>query len=384
MNKKLLVVFTLIFSFTYILSGMSVSAQTASSQTAIPQTTAPGITAETAIVADADSGRIYYQKSMHKQMYPASITKIMTGLLAVENGNDTDVITAPDDIQKGMPGDAARIWLAGGEQVTQEEALYTMFLASANDSANVLALHTGGTIDNFVDMMNTRAKELGAQDTHFSNANGLPDVNNLTSAYDMAIITKKALESPTLMKYFGALTYTMPTTNMRKQTVAYQTLHKMMKYEKYKRLGVIAGKTGWETMSGHTLVTVAKQNGRTLICVVMKSDNNSYAAYNDTVALLDYGFALPASSEKPADFLKPAAVITQSAPPVAPDPVTSTQKTETEPAVENVNTVPFIISALAVCLFAFLATFYRTRKRTSRVLQRGTVSAGVIKQRYKA
>lgn len=324
----------------------------------------PNVTSESAIVADADSGRIYYQKNIHEQLYPASITKILTGILAAEKLNPQDVITVTDDVLKGMPSGAARIWLTSGEQITAEEALYTMFLASANDSANALALKIGGTMSNFVDLMNQRAKELGANESHFDNANGLPDKNNVTTAYDMAILTKNAFHNQTLMKYFGATSYTMPATNTQPKSQTFVTLHKMMKNTAYKYDGTIAGKTGWETMSGHTLVTVANRNGHNLICVVMKNDG--YSIYEDTIALLNYGFTQTSSTE-PADYLK------EPAPAAAA--ITSYKKPEqakTEPRFDannesgNTYAAPLLLLASAICFTAFLLTCSNKSKRSIR------------------
>jgi D-alanyl-D-alanine carboxypeptidase len=368
MKKKILTLLASTMVITYISCGLGVGAQsvTSSTQSAVSssQSDVPDITAQTSVVADADTGQIYYQKNMHTEMYPASITKIMTGILAVEKGKDSDVITVSNDVSKGITSGVARIYLATDEQITQEEALYTLFLASANDSANALALHIGGTMNNFVAMMNARAKALGAVDTNFSNANGLPDTNNITSAYDMALITKRALEMPGLMKYFGAKSYVMPVTNKRNKTVAYQTLHKMMKNTVYKYDGVIAGKTGWETMSGHTLVTAAKRNGRTLICVVMKS-SNQYTIYKDTIALLNYGFAQPSGGAS-ADYLKAPVTakvsVAASSKPVAA--VQAVKKSEDPSNTENDITAPILLLAISICLFTFLITCRRSSKKS--------------------
>ena len=380
MKRKInmLIAFTLTFTYMSGLPGCLGGFGTNTKAAASSISAAPPITAQTGIVADADTGYIYYQKGCHTKMYPASITKIMTGILAVEKGKDADKITVSDDAIKQIPSGCAGVNLVAGERLTQEEALYTMFLRSANDSANVLALHIGGTMSGFVTMMNKRAKELGTTDTHFANANGLPDTNNVTSAYDMALITKKAVEEPKLMKYFGAASYTMPATNKSGKTF-YGTLHRMMvKDSYYKYSGVIAGKTGWETMSEHTLVTVAKQRGRTLICVLMKSPGK-YSIYNDTITLFNYCFALPSSGSSSssavhgaasADYLlSPAAV---KAPKAAGKKAASktakvkkTDETGTTGSNDNM-TAPLLLLAFSICLFAFLAACGRNTKRSRR------------------
>lgn len=253
----------------------------------------PAVTAETAAVIDADTYQIYYQKDMHRQMYPASITKIMTGLLAVEDGRSDEVVTVPADVGKSQSRDYTNIALLPGEQLTQEQLLYTMFLASANDCAQVLAEHIGGNVDNFVSMMNYRARQLGATDTHFDNPNGLPDNNNVTSAYDMALIASQAVKLPELVRYFGAVSYTLQPTNMRKQPEQYTTLVKMLRpATRYYYPGIIAAKSGWIVASGYTLVTAATRDGRTAVCVVMKSADN-VSVMEDSKKLLDYAFTQP-------------------------------------------------------------------------------------------
>lgn len=273
----------------------------------------PILASATALVADADSGQIYFEKGMHTRMYPASITKILTGLVSVEHASPSDVVTVPQDVQQAQGSNVANIALVPGDTITLEQLEYTMFLASANDSAIAIADHIGGSVSGFVDMMNAKAAELGATDSHFSTPNGLPDPNNYTSAYDMALITRAAIQNPTLMQYLSAHTFTLPASALRKTAASFSTLHKMMKQTAYYDADVVAGKTGWETMSGNTLVTVAKKNGRTLIAVTLDG-SNSAAIYGDTRVLLDYAFAQPANaSAEKLVFAQPKVTAVQTA-----------------------------------------------------------------------
>jgi D-alanyl-D-alanine carboxypeptidase len=272
-----------------ILASVSFTALAAEKTLAIAP---PQITTEAAIVVDASTMQIYYEKNMHEKLYPASITKILTALVAVENSSADDLVTVPADVTKSQRSDYANIALKPGELVTQEALFNTMFIASANDSAQVIAENVGGTLDNFVKMMNYRARQAGCVDSSFSNSNGLPDVNNITSAYDMARITFEAIKNPTLMKYFSAHQYSLPSTNLRNDLQSFITLHKMMKNTVYYDKEVIAGKTGWESMSKNTLVTVAKRGTRTLISVQLRVDT-SYTMYTEARKLLEYGFAQP-------------------------------------------------------------------------------------------
>jgi D-alanyl-D-alanine carboxypeptidase (penicillin-binding protein 5/6) len=253
----------------------------------------PQISAQTAAVIDAKTMQVYYQKNMHQQMYPASITKIMTGLLAAEKGEASKVVTVSEDVGNSEGKSVSCIGLVPGEQITQDSLMYTMFLASANDSAYVLAENIGGTVDNFVGMMNARAKQLGATNTHFDNPNGLPDTNNYTSAYDMALISREAINTPGELKYFGAVNQTVPADNVRTTPVQYGTIVNMLRPDsKYYYPGIIAAKSGWIEMSGYTLVAVAQRDGRTVISVQM-GGNGWSTIYRDAAALLNYGFEQP-------------------------------------------------------------------------------------------
>lgn len=249
----------------------------------------PIVTAETAVLMDAATGQILYGKDVHKQMYPASITKILTGIIADEKGKPDDNVTVSADAESVESGGVANIGLKKGERLTQDQLMYGMFLASANEAAVALAEHIGGNVQNFAKMMNDTAKQLGAKDSNFVTPNGLPDAAHVTSAYDMAMITKKAVSMPGVMKYFGAKTFEIPATNKTSKPRQLATLQKMMKKTVFYDKDVIAGKTGWSTPSGHTMVTVAKRDGETLICVVMKS-SNSDTTYSDTRSLIDFGF----------------------------------------------------------------------------------------------
>lgn len=276
-------------------SASTEKSSTASQVQSVDANGQPVLQSATGLVADADSGQIYFEKGMHTRMYPASITKILTGLVSVEHASPSDMVTVPQDVEQAQGKSVANIALVPGDTITMEQLEYTMFLASANDSAIAIADHVGGSVNGFVDMMNQKAAALGATDSHFSTPNGLPDPNNYTTAYDMALIGRAAAQNPTLMQYFGARSYTLPTDALRKTALTLTTLHKMMKKTAYYDGDVVAGKTGWETMSGNTLVTVAKKNGRTLIAVVLNG-TNSEAIYGDTRHLLDYAFAQPAST----------------------------------------------------------------------------------------
>lgn len=250
----------------------------------------PALSAGAACLMDAQTGQVLFEKDMDKQCYPASITKIMTILLGVENGNWSDTVTMTDASVFSVPRNTSHLALTPGEQLTLEQALMGAMLPSANDAANGVAETIGGTIENFVSMMNARAAALGATNTHFVNANGLDDDAHVTTAHDMALITKAALQNPDFVRVFSTAEYTIPATNKQAEARNIGASNKMMfDFTKYYYPGIIGGKSGYTEKAGHTLVSAAEKNGRKLISVVMAEPGNA-AMYVDSVALLDYGF----------------------------------------------------------------------------------------------
>ncbi len=156
---------------------------------------APEIVSETAVVIDAGTGQVLYDKNMNRQMYPASITKVLTGLLAVENGNLSDTVTVGETAIAGIDGSVSYMALHPGEEISLEGLMYGLAIESANDAANAIAEHISGSISSFRDLMNSRAARAGAKNSHFENPNGLHSENHYTTAYDMAMITRRRLDS---------------------------------------------------------------------------------------------------------------------------------------------------------------------------------------------
>lgn len=152
------------------------------------------IESDAAICMDGNTGAVLYGKNIEKQEYPASITKIMTVLLALENGNLDDTVTFSENAVYSIEYGSAHLGLTEGEELTLEQCLYGIMLASANEISNAVAEHIGGSVEKFADMMNQKAEELGCVNTHFVNPNGLHDDNHYTCAYDMALITQAAMK----------------------------------------------------------------------------------------------------------------------------------------------------------------------------------------------
>ena len=251
-----------------------------------PETLSPGV-----ILMEESTGTILYEKNMDEAHYPASITKIMTTLLALENGNLSDMVTFSDDAINNTEGSGiARDY---GEQMTLEQCLYGVVLESANECAYAVAEHVGGTVENFVDMMNAKAKELGCTNTHFANPHGLQDENHYTTAHDMALIAQAAYQNETFRIIIGTKMYTIPPTNKHAEETVLRNHHDMLctyhnANRKYLYPYCVGGKTGYTATANSTLVTYAEKDGMTLICVVM--DTQSPNQFIDTVNLFDYAF----------------------------------------------------------------------------------------------
>jgi D-alanyl-D-alanine carboxypeptidase (penicillin-binding protein 5/6) len=253
------------------------------------QTNQPSVTARSAILMDANSGEILYSKNIDAKRYPASITKIMTTLVAIENCDSLyESHTYSENAINSIEPGSSQIYILPGETLTLEESLYAIMLESANEACNGVAEHIGGSIKGFVAMMNQKAQELGCKNTHFMNPNGLHNDKHYVTARDMALITKAALQNETFRKIASTVSYTIPRTNKQKQQRPLWNHHKMVKKTMYNFDGVEGGKTGFTVMARNTLVTWAKRDGMELICVVLK--DNGLECYSDTLKLLNYGY----------------------------------------------------------------------------------------------
>jgi len=246
----------------------------------------PSITASSAVVMDAETGLILYEKNPTDKHYPASITKILTTLLAIENRPLTDQVTFSKDSRSKTEGSLVGIdW---GEEVSLEDCLYGIMLMSGNECAYAVAEHVGGTYDHFVEMMNEKAQQLGCVNSHFNNPHGLFDENHYTCAYDMALISREAIRNSEFAKITGANRHMIPPTNKQKEERYLYNKHSFIN-RKLSYEGCIGGKTGYTAKARHTLATFAKRGDMTLICIIM-DENDAKVQYTETKELLDYGF----------------------------------------------------------------------------------------------
>ncbi len=244
------------------------------------------IMSQCAVVIEAETGQVLYNRGMNDKNYPASITKVMTALVALEHGDLNDVITVSDYAVTSVQG-TSHIALAPGEVLTLEEALYGMMLASANDCSVAIAENVGGSEEAFVKLMNEKAQEIGAKNTNFVNPHGLHDLNHYTTSYDMALITREAMKNPDFVRIAGAKMYTMSATNKQGEERLHSNqnlmLHPGQYYYEYARFG----KNGFTTPAQNTMVVEAKRGSLELICVVMHCADG-YQKYKDAAQLLDF------------------------------------------------------------------------------------------------
>lgn len=244
---------------------------------ALPAVRAEGtvkISAAGAVLMDAGTGRVLWERDSHSRRLIASTTKLMTALVALESGHGLEerVTVAPE--WAGAEGSS--IYLRPGEEVTLETLLYGLLLRSGNDAALAIAGHCGGTVDSFVSRMNQKARELGMKDTGFANPNGLDAEGHYSSAYDMAVLARACLENETLAKIAATKSVTLGVRTFTNHNKL------LWRYE-----GCVGLKTGYTKEAGRTLVSAARRDGLTLICVTL----NAPSDWADHTALLDWGFA---------------------------------------------------------------------------------------------
>ena len=247
----------------------------------------PAISAESAILMDANTGVILYAKDIHKKSYPASTTKLLTCLIAMERGNLDDMVEFSHDAVFSLPPRSSNMGMDVGESITLEQALYGILVGSANEVANAVGEHISGSINDFVSDMNERAAELGCTDSHFMNTNGLPDDDHYTTVYDLALIASAFYHNEMLCKIDNTARYHFEPTTTQPDDFYLINKHQLITGEiAYE--GIVGGKTGYTDAARQTLVTCAERNGMKLVCIVFKEE--SPAQFTDTVELFDYGF----------------------------------------------------------------------------------------------
>lgn len=244
----------------------------------------PSINAEAGILMDLNTGQLLYEKNIHEKLAPASTTKILTALITLEKCKLDDKVYVG---AKPPFEDGSKIYLIEGEEITVKDLLYAMMLESANDAALALAEHISGSSEEFSKLMNKRATELGARDSNFVNPNGLYKENHYSTAYDLAMIGKAAMENATFREIVSTEYYEIKPTNKQVETRYIYNINKLVRGTKYKYEGIDGIKTGYTSKAKNTIVASATRGNQRLIAVQLRSEKE---LYEDSIKLLDYGF----------------------------------------------------------------------------------------------
>jgi serine-type D-Ala-D-Ala carboxypeptidase (penicillin-binding protein 5/6) len=252
------------------------------------------LTAKSAILIEASTGKVIYEKNAEQRLPPASTTKLMTLIAALETGKMDDIVTASENAAQT---EGSTIWLGPGEKMKMLDLLYGIILVSGNDATVAVAEHISGSVPKFAALMNRKASVIGAKDTHFTNPNGLPDEQHYSTAHDLARITAYGYKNPMFTKIVGTINKVIPWPGKDHDRDLYNENKLLWQYE-----GGNGGKTGYTDAAGRCLVAGAKRNGVQLIAVVLDSDY----MWTDSIRLLDYGFTQvsPYTVVKQGDILK--------------------------------------------------------------------------------
>lgn len=253
-----------------------------------------GIQAEAGIVMDVDSGAVIYGQNIHAAYPPASITKILTALIVLENSSLDEMVTfSKDSVYNVEEGSGNKLNVTDGDQLSVEDCLYSLILHSCNQAANALAEHVAGSREEFVRMMNDKLTELGCTESHFDNPSGLNGDTQYVTAYDMALIAKEAYNNKKMVEIGSALSHDIPPTANNPDGLTIYNEHRLVKTKDTKSEfycpSAVAGKTGYLIKAGNTVVTYGEQDGRRLVSVVLKGSPRQY--FIDGKNLLEFGFS---------------------------------------------------------------------------------------------
>ena len=249
----------------------------------------PSVNSQAAILIEAETGTILYEKNIHQKMYPASITKTLTTLIAYEQCELDEQVTFTQATLNTIPYDSSRIWVDRGNYMNMEDCLAAILIMSANDVAAGVAEHIGGTLDAFADIMNERAEELGCLNTHFVNAHGYHDPDHYTTAYDMAQIGRAFFDVDQLCTLAKERNFKHGPTDGQPKPINEWNQNKLLATRAYEYEYLVGSKTGYTSDAGQTLISCAQKDGLKLICVVLNAASPNQ--YKDTISLFDFGFS---------------------------------------------------------------------------------------------
>ncbi|AVK49620.1 D-alanyl-D-alanine carboxypeptidase [Clostridium sp. MF28] len=275
--KRIFKTFNILFLFLFCFTYTSVQAETQP----------PQINAEGCALIDASTGQVLYGKNEEKVLEPASTTKVMTAIITLEKCKLDDEVTVQEDFTKI---DGTAVGLLKGDVVTVRDLLLGLLLESGNDCANALADHISGSTEAFSKLMNEKAKELGALHTNFKNPSGLPDPEHTTTAHDLALFLREAINNKDYVQLSTTPNYTITLKNNPSKTIVLNNKNYMInKNSRYYYPFALCGKNGYTTKSNHTYVAAAEKNGHVLVASFLNAldkDQN----FHDMQAVLNYGF----------------------------------------------------------------------------------------------
>ena len=248
--------------------------------------TPPTLAAKGAIVGEMTTNEIVFEQNADERLYPASTTKIMTAILALEYGNLNDIVTVSGNAVKSLENSGSSVMLKEGEQMNMLNMITYLLVASGNDAANALAEHISGSIPAFVELMNNKAKELGCTNTNFVNAHGLHDENHYTTARDLLKIAQYAMKNEKIVASMQKSTIKTPVTNKHKTQTTLGNTNLLT--SSYKQVGLIGGKTGSTTAAGYCLVAACQEDDKIYYSVLLDCDTTTLR-FSETKALFKFG-----------------------------------------------------------------------------------------------
>lgn len=250
----------------------------------------PDVVAESALLMDARSGAILYAKESDTKRYPASITKVMTTLIAIEKCKMDDIITFSSSAVYGIEEGSSTAGINVGAKITVEDTLYALMLVSANEAGAAIAEHVSGSNEEFAKLMTERAKELGCTNTNFKNPHGLPDEEHYTTAHDMGLIMQEAMKHEEFRKISSTISYTISASDTVPEDIELWNHAKILRdNSEYYYEYAVGAKTGYTQAARNTLVTYAEKDGTQLLCVILK-DYGADNSYYDSTRLYKWGF----------------------------------------------------------------------------------------------
>lgn len=300
MKKTINLIFLMIFLINFIFSNYTLADNVVNNQDKVIENFKEEkdifekIEAPNLFLAETNSDRIIYEREADEKIYPASITKLLTAILVVENCELDETVTVSENAVMSVPRGYVNANLQVGEEITVEDLLYVMLIPSANDAANALAEYVGGSIESFSTMMNTRAKELGCTGSNFTNPSGLHQEEHYTTCRDIYLISKEAISKEYIRKILEKTKYTLPQTNKYTGTSRIFTTTNYMKLKslsKYYRNYCIGGKTGYTGEAKNCVVEYAQKDGIELVAIVMgESAKVKGQKFLDTIEMFEYVF----------------------------------------------------------------------------------------------